>query len=372
MGGKRCGQLALKSRTKYLVYARNVKKEKLNENELKILNEERQRRSANEIDHVGEEFEGKNNKNKKINSKIQEKSKNVPLMNKNKSSANVEEEESNNNILTKNIINHINKRARPLSMENIFGQKRPVSRGTKSKYIINFYDYSNKERTIYMKKLEKMPLLKNNNYLRNKRIKISDEKYREKMKSSILSKFEESENELKKSNENFVKSSNDLSEGIIQFNKNLNKQIRAQSINKISLLNRRKKLQDLIQRRLDIKKEMLSSIEEYKKIIENIEAYKKELNAKKGSSLNYEEVINIYKEAISLLGNDDNDIITFFKLASNIKEEEFKFEYERLKATNDKNKDLIIGKMIEDIENNKWNINSDFIEKLKMELPKLE
>ena len=257
-------------------------------------------------------------------------------------------------------------------MENIFGQKRPVSRGTKSKYIINFYDYSNKERTIYMKKLEKMPLLKNNNYLRNKRIKISDEKYREKMKSSILSKFEESENELKKSNENFVKSSNDLSEGIIQFNKNLNKQIRAQSINKISLLNRRKKLQDLIQRRLDIKKEMLSSIEEYKKIIENIEAYKKELNAKKGSSLNYEEVINIYKEAISLLGNDDNDIITFFKLASNIKEEEFKFEYERLKATNDKNKDLIIGKMIEDIENNKWNINSDFIEKLKMELPKLE
>jgi len=366
------GQLALKSRTKYLVYARNVKKEKLNENEIKILNEERQRRSANEIDHVGEEFEGKNNKNKKINSKIQEKSKNVPLMNKNKSSANVEEEESNNNILTKNIINHINKRARPLSMENIFGQKRPVSRGTKSKYIINFYDYSNKERTIYMKKLEKMPLLKNNNYLRNKRIKISDEKYREKMKSSILSKFEESENELKKSNENFVKSSNDLSEGIIQFNKNLNKQIRAQSINKISLLNRRKKLQDLIQRRLDIKKEMLSSIEEYKKIIENIEAYKKELNAKKGSSLNYEEVINIYKEAISLLGNDDNDIITFFKLASNIKEEEFKFEYERLKATNDKNKDLIIGKMIEDIENNKWNINNDFIEKLKMELPKLE
>ena len=291
-------------------------------------------------------------------------------MNKNKSNINAEEEESNNNILTRNIINHINKKARPLSMENIFGQKRPVSRGTKSKYIINFYDYSSKERTIYVKKLEKMPLLRNNNYLRNKRIKISDEKYREKMKRNILSKFEESENELKKSNENFVKSSHDLSEGILQFNKNLNKQIRAQSINKISLLNRRKKLQDLIQRRLDIKRDILSFNEEYKKIMENIEVYKKELSAKKGSSLNYEEVINLYKEAISLLGNDDNDIITYFKLASNIKEEEFKFEYERIKATNDKNKDLIIGKMIEDIENNKWNINSDFIEKLKMELPK--
>ena len=57
------GQLALKSRKKFLVIAKNIKKEKLNENELKILNEERQRRTANEIDHIGEENEGKNNKN---------------------------------------------------------------------------------------------------------------------------------------------------------------------------------------------------------------------------------------------------------------------------------------------------------------------
>ena len=56
-------KLAVKSRMKFLVYAKNLKKEKLNENELKILSEERPRRTANEIDHVVsmEENEGKNN-----------------------------------------------------------------------------------------------------------------------------------------------------------------------------------------------------------------------------------------------------------------------------------------------------------------------
>ena len=374
------GLLAVKSRKKFLLYAKNLKKEKLDENEMKILNEVRLRRSANEIDHIGEEHEGKNNKNKKIkkneNKPIdnnKDKIKNSATSNKNKNNANSEDEESisNNNFLTKNIINHINKRARPLSMENIFNQKRPVSRFTKSQYILNFVNYSNKERTIY-KKIDKMPLLKNKTFLRNKRIIISDEKYRQKMKESILSKFEESENELKKSNENYLKLTHNLSDGINQFNKNLNHQIRAQSIDKMSLLNRRKKLQDLIQRRLDIKRDILLYNDENKKILDNIESYKKELSIKKADTLNYEELIKIYKDAIVLLGKENKDTITFFNLVSNIKEEEMKFEYERIKITNDKNKDLIIAKMIEDIETNKWNINSDFIEKLKMELPNKE
>ena len=71
-------------------------------------------------------------------------------------------------------------------------------------------------------------------------------------------------------------------EGINNFNQKLNKQRRAQSINKDSLLNRRKKLQDLIQRRLDIKRDILLYNNENKKILEYIEKNKKELNNKKG------------------------------------------------------------------------------------------
>ena len=124
----------------------------------------------------------------------------------------------------------------------------------------------------------------------------------------------------------------------------------------------------MIQKRLDLKREILFYNDENKKILDNIVTNKKELNTKKGDLLNYEELINIYKEGIILLGNNDNDLNIFFNLVNNIKEEEIKFEYERLKNSNDKNKDNIINKMIEDIENNKWKINTELIEKLKKEI----
>ena len=375
------GELAVKSRKKFLVFAKNLKKEKLSENELKILNEDRQRRSANEIDHIIDENENKNNSNnykikklkknelKQNNNKEKQKNVASPIKNRNNPLNNEEEETmQSNNMLTRNIINHINKRARPLSMENIFRQKRPVSRGTKSQYILNFIDYSNKERTIYIKKLEKMPLLRNKNLIRNNKFIISDEKYREKVKGNIINKVKESENELKKNNENFIKVTHDLAEGINKINKNLNSQRRAQSISKESLLNRRKKLQDIIQKRFDIKREILFYNDENKKILENLEKNKKELNNKKGDLLNYEELIKIYKEGNILLGYKDNDLINFFSIISKIKEEEIKSEFERVKSTNDKNKDNIISKMIEDIELNKWNINQELVEKLKLEV----
>ena len=373
------GELAVKSRKKFLIYAKNSKNQKLNENELKILNEERKRRSANEIAHILDQNDEKINNNKikklkkneiKQNDNNKDKLKSSAINRNKNNSINLEDDENSllvNNILTRNIMNYMNKKARPLSMENIFKQKRPISRGTKCQFILNFVDYSNKQRIIY-KKLEKMPLLKNKNLIRNKKVIISDEKYREKIKGGIITKFEESENQLKKSNEKFIKVKHDLVEGINNFNQKLNKQRRAQSINKDSLLNRRKKLQDLIQRRLDIKRDILLYNNENKKILEYIEKNKKELNNKKGDLINYEEFIKIYNEGIILLGNKDNDLILFFKLVSNIKEEEIKAEFERLKNSNDKNKDIIVAKMIEDIETSKWNINSELIKKLKAEI----
>ena len=102
--------------------------------------------------------------------------------------------------------------------------------------------------------------------------------------------------------------------------------------------------------------------------MENLQKNKKEAGAKKGDLINYEELIKIYREGKILLGNKDNELNTFFDLISKIKQEEIKSEFERLKTSNDKNKDNIINKMIEDIETNKWNIDFDLVEHLKMEV----
>ena len=105
---------------------------------------------------------------------------------------------------------------------------------------------------------------------RNRKIIISDETYREKLKSNILSRYEASENELKKNNEDYFNISRGYFEKINNYSKDLSKQRRAQSINTESLLKRRKKMQDYIQSKLDKKKEILTGIEENQKFLENM------------------------------------------------------------------------------------------------------
>ena len=187
------------------------------------------------------------------------------------------------------------------------------------------------------------------------------------MKSVILSRFEESQNELKKSNEDYMRETRQYFDKISNYSKGLSTQRRSQSIDKDSLLNRRKKMQQYIQRKLDLKRDILNCIEENNKYLENMKKNKKELNNKKGEAFNYEDQIKLYKEAKALLVND-TDVIKFFNVLNNIKEEEIKTEYERIKSTNDKNKDTLITKMLEDIKTNQWNINNELVEKLKKEI----
>ena len=365
-------KLAIKSRIRFLALAKSLKKEKLDENELKILNEDRKRRTANEIDHIVsmEEAEGKNNnkkKGKKNEGNNKERKTIIAGKNKNFLFNNEDEENmSGNNLFNKNIVNFINKKARPLSMANIFKHRKPLNNEAKSQFILNFINYSNKDRIIY-KKLDKMPLLKKDKIFRNRRIIISDEKYRQKIKTHIISQCEASENEIKKNNEDYIKSTREFFDKISNLNRGLNSQRRAQSINKESLLNRRKKLQGSIQKKLDIKRDILNGIEDNQKFLENLKKNKKEINNKKGEVINYEEQLKLYKEAKTILENDP-EVIKFFNVLSSIKEEELKAEYERIKSSNDKNKDSLISKMIEDIQNNNWNINKEFIEKLKKEI----
>ena len=366
-------KLAIKSRLKFLIFAKNLKKEKLDENETKILSENRQRRTANEIDHIvplEEESKTIKKKGKKNEEKKGEtnKEKDKKTLKSKNSLINSDDEESmsGSNLLTKNFLNLINKKARPLSMANIFNQKESFKNNSKSNFIVNFINYSIKDRTIY-KKIEKVPLLKKNNNITKKKLIISDDKYRQRMKSIILSKFEESQNELKKSNEDYMRESKQYFNKINDYSKNLSSQRRAQSIDKDSLLTRRKKMQQYIQRKLDLKRDILNGIEENNKYLENMKKNKKELNNKKGEAFNYEDQIKLYKEAKELLVND-TDVIKFFNVLNNIKEEEIKTEYERIKSTNDKNKDTLITKMLEDIKTNQWNINNELVEKLKKEI----
>ena len=94
---------------------------------------------------------------------------------------------------------------------------------------------------------------------------------------------------------------------------------------------------------------------------------KKEINNKKGEGINYEEQLKLYKDAKIYL-DKDTDVIKFFNILSSIKEEELKDEYEKLKGSNDKNKEATLTKMIDDIKQNNWNINKNFIEKLEKEI----
>ena len=94
---------------------------------------------------------------------------------------------------------------------------------------------------------------------------------------------------------------------------------------------------------------------------------KKEINNKKGEVINYEEQIKLYKDAKFYL-DKDTDVIKFFNILSSIKEEELKDGYEKIKSSNDKNKEATLTKIIDDIKQNNWNINKNFIEKLEKEI----
>ena len=118
------------------------------------MSENRQRRTANEIDHIvplEEESKTNKKKGKKNEEKKGEtnKEKDKKTLKSKNSLINSDDEESmsGSNLLTKNFLNLINKKARPLSMANIFNQKESFKNNSKSNFIVNFINYSIKDRT---------------------------------------------------------------------------------------------------------------------------------------------------------------------------------------------------------------------------------
>ena len=78
-------------------------------------------------------------------------------------------------------------------------------------------------------------------------------------------------------------------------------------------------------------------------------------------SSDFEELINVYKESIKILGKKNENVEKFFNFISKKKEEYYKQELKKIKE-NDKS---FILKVLEDVEYNKWNISIDLIKKLK-------
>ena len=182
------------------------------------------------------------------------------------------------------------------------------------------------------------------------------------MRSMILKRFEESENKIKKRNEIYSSSLHGLLENINHCNKNLNEQRKSKSMVDIRLFDKRQNLQSIIKKKFDIKRDLKIYIEEGKKILENFENKNIAINKKNpGVVIDYEEYLKVFKTACEILGSDDEDTKTFFEIVSEIKEKDLKMEYERVKMGKDKNKDIIINKIIEDIETNKWKISEDFL-----------
>ena len=134
--------------------------------------------------------------------------------------------------------------------------------------------------------------------------------------------------------------------------KNLNRtssMFRLSRINKEKkLLSQRNSIKDFIQNSIDIKNKMN-------------EVIKDNINNNNNNNIDFEELLNIYREGVKILGRENDSVEKYFNSISKKKEEIIEQE---LKKYNNTDKSIII-KILEDIEYNKWKINELLVRQLK-------
>jgi len=332
---------ASKSRKRYLLQQKQNNNEKLNEEEKKDLEEERKRRSANEIDNI-KDVEVNNNNNTKKNglSKRNNDSK------KNKKEEKIKKEENeddiNNNKTNINFprFNNLLEK-KSFSMNNIFKKNIPNCKSN-SKYIINYYKYSRSNRTIYcnINERNKKSFNQNSNVMNEEKIELK--------KKNIYELYEKSKEKYRIDFERFNSTYSEFGGTL----KNLNRtssMFRLSRINKEKkLLSQRNSIKDFIQNSIDIKNKMN-------------EVIKDNINNNNNNNIDFEELLNIYREGVKILGRENDSVEKYFNSISKKKEEIIEQE---LKKFNNKDKSTII-KILEDIEYNKWKINELLVRQLK-------
>ena len=329
---------ASKSRKRYLLQQKQNNNEKLNEEEKKDLEEERKRRNANEIDNIGESENNNNNKKNGLSKKNIDFKKNKKEDKKKK-----DENEDNINNNNKNNTNfpyfHNLLEKKSFSMNNIFKKDIPNCK-SHSKYIINYYKYSRSNRTIYcnLNEKSKKSFNQNNNIMNEEKIELK--------KKNIFELYEKSKEKYRKDFEKFDSTYSEFG-GTLKTLNRTSSMFRLSRINKEKkLLSQRNSIKDFIQNSLEIKNKMNEVIKD---------------NMNNNNNIDFEELINIYKEGVKILGEKNDSVEKYFNIISKKKEEIIEQE---LKQYNNKDKSTII-KILEDIEYNKWNISEFLIRQLK-------
>jgi hypothetical protein len=245
-------------------------------------------------------------------------------------------------------------------MNNILKQNFvPKSENVKANYIKNYIHYSLKNRTIFQNTYLNNSLKFKNNFNSNKsnstnNIFVADDKYREQQKIKILQSFE------KTKNNNFFNKIN-----IFNNNKNdLNNYNRSLSTFRMNRLN---KENNLLDKRNSIKNSIQKKFDIQNILIENIKNLN-DINNKPKNGYNFSELLDIYKEGLKYLGNNNELLDKYFKIVSKKKEENIVLEINKIK---DKKKEPFV-KILEDIQFNNYIISETIIEELKNKINELK
>ena len=327
---------ASKSRKRFLLSQKLINKENLNDQEKKELEEKRKRKTLNQIE-LNKENDEKNSINDKKKIELKNHGDNKKIEDK--------KEENDNNNFSYPLFAHLVEQ-KSFSMSNIFKRKKPNYNKSLSKYITNYVNYSLSNRTIYSNNTPDNNISKNkskSNIIKS--IIMNDEK-REKKKKSIIESYEKSQEKYKKEFEKFNGPYSELNT-IRNLNKN-NSMFRLIRIKEdMKLLSQRNYIKDFIKKKFEVQERMNDMIKEFNNILIG--------------NNDFDEILNVYKESIKILGKNNENVIKFFDFISKKKEEIIQQELVKLSI---KDKPNII-KILEDIEYNKWNINYDLIKTLK-------
>ena len=313
---------ASKSRKRFIISEKISRKMPIDEEEKKIIDEVRERRSSSVIDHKTEE-EGNAPKRK---------GKRMPTIKKGKGDIKKKEKEATKETeedygKNKKVFEYL-LRNKSISMTNIFSSPLPAVSNSKSQYILNYIRYAHKDRTI----------INNVNHMI-----ISDDEYRERKRANILRMFEESEKRFHK-----VETNNDNQS---ELNESLKSMTRSLSM---ARLTQKEKNSPLFEKRNSIMNELKKKEEIVKKMIDTMKD-----NTMK--NFDFAFMASTYKEGVTYVGEKNVTVRQFFKFCSMKKEEQIKNEMKKLSP---KDKTYIV-KLLEDINYNKWEISEDIISKLK-------
>ena len=339
---------AVKSRKKYLLYEKAQRNDVLNTEENKELNEERERRKANQIDHIEEEettnananvkgAKGRDNKRKRslkvkepVNKKGNVKGKQTD---KDKNDKPQEDEYGIHSNLFRCILKN-----RELSMKNIFQTPLPKCEESKSQYILNYIKYTYRNRSI-----TKTPTARSGNTI-NDNIILADDNYRNTVKRNILNKYEESELLLKNKHSFMNCTINEMNDNIKQLTRNLS----------MTRILRKEKSEKLFKARNTIKAELDKRCDIVKKINNVMKDKNKTIN-------DFSQILSIYQDAITILGDSNELVQTYFKYCSAKREEMIKQD---IKKYTPKDKNTII-KLLEEINTSKWLISAETLNTLQ-------